>query len=210
MKLAGSVDLVSVLDALGKTRPVFHSEADLQHALAWEVHCADPSMVVRLETSLGSAGRLDLLFSRPDIGAHTALELKYMVRAWAGEVNQESFALKNQAAHDNRAYDVVRDIARVERLVQDRLGWNGFVIALSNDPLYWRRPAHGRATNAAAFRLYDGETLSGRCDWGPHTGAGTKKERKDPIELRGSYALNWQPYATVQSGEFRALVIEIQ
>ena len=34
---------------LRRTRPVFHSEADVQHALAWTAHLFEPSLRVRLE-----------------------------------------------------------------------------------------------------------------------------------------------------------------
>jgi len=41
-----------------------------------------------------------------------------------------------------------KDIARVERFVGDKRGWSGAVLVLTNDPSYWTRPGHGRATNA--------------------------------------------------------------
>jgi hypothetical protein len=33
-----SFDLPHLMDALAAQRPIFHSEADFQHALAWEIH----------------------------------------------------------------------------------------------------------------------------------------------------------------------------
>lgn len=50
MKLAGSVDLQDTLRELPRLRLVFHSEADFQLALAWQVQQHDPAMLVRLET----------------------------------------------------------------------------------------------------------------------------------------------------------------
>lgn len=49
--------------ALARVRPVFHGEADFQHAFAWEMHIADPSAKVRLETRPRPGIRLDLLAS---------------------------------------------------------------------------------------------------------------------------------------------------
>lgn len=42
------MSLDAVLERLALLRPVFHSEADFQQALAWEVHSIDPSLRVRL------------------------------------------------------------------------------------------------------------------------------------------------------------------
>ena len=47
-----------------------HSEAKFLNALAWVAHRSDPSLRVRLETSLGPGMRLDLQFSRPVLGTH--------------------------------------------------------------------------------------------------------------------------------------------
>ncbi len=60
----------------------------------------------------------------------------------------ERFELLSQGAQDIRAYDVVKDMQRVERFVEGQPGWSGWVPMLSNDPGYWSRPGHGRTTNA--------------------------------------------------------------
>ena len=72
--LAGGLPLDAVLAGLSAKRPVFHSEADFQHAFAWEVHLLDPRIEVRLETHPEPNVRLDLLLSRPDLDRHTAVE----------------------------------------------------------------------------------------------------------------------------------------
>ena len=43
------LDIHGLMSKLRKRRPIFHSEADFQHALAWEIHLANPSHQVRLE-----------------------------------------------------------------------------------------------------------------------------------------------------------------
>lgn len=209
--LAGTVPVDEVLARLAARRPVFHSEADMQHAFAWEAHQLDPLLEVRLETHPEPNVRLDLLLSRPDLGRHTAVELKYLTALWTGAVAGEAFALKNHGAQDIRAYDVVKDIARLERFVDGRPGWNGVFLAITNDPMYWRPVTHGRSTNADAFRIYEGITLNGVRAWGPNTGAGTMKNRTDPISLAGSYPLAWRDYARVDGtrGAFRALLLPV-
>lgn len=211
MLIAGSVDLDAALSALAWVRPVFHSEADFQHALAWQVHAADPLMRVRLEARAVSGERLDLWFGRPDLGLSTALELKYLCTSLDVVHDGERFVLPVQGAQDVRGYDVIKDVSRVERIVSQRVTHNGAVVAITNDPSYWTRPSHGRRTGAAAFRLYDGELVSGVRAWGPES-AGTQKYRKDAIELTGSYVMAWRDYsqpADVRGGRFRQLVIEI-
>jgi hypothetical protein len=204
-------DITSWLQTLRRSRPVFHSEADFQHALAWVIHQSDPSLRIRLETRPQSGMRLDLLVSRPDLSEHLALELKYFTAAWAGEVDSEHFQLLSQGAQDIRAYDVVKDIQRVEQLVNGQPGWAGAVLALTNDPGYWSRPGHGRVTNAQAFRIYEDEVISGTRAWGPGTGAGTRKGREASLLLRGTYRCNWTGYSALPGhlGNFRLLAITI-
>jgi hypothetical protein len=199
------------LAALRRSRQVFHSEADFQHALALAIAASDPGVGVRLETRPVPGMRLDLLASRPGRGRYLAVELKYLTAAWAGEADGEHFELLSQGAQDIRAYDVVKDVERVERLVGNRPSWSGLVLVLANDPAYWSRPAHGRATNADAFRIYEGQELSGTRAWGPRTGAGTMKDRTAAIELRGSYRCHWSEYSSLPGsrGTFQLLALAV-
>ncbi len=204
-------DIGTWLGTLRQSRPVFHSEADFQQALAWAIHVSDPSARVRLETRPAPGMRLDLLVWRPDLSSHLALELKYLTAAWSGEVNGEQFGLVSQGAQDIRAYDVLKDVHRVEQLVDGHPGWSGMVLVLSNDPSYWSRPGHGHATNADAFRIYEDQVISGSRAWGPGTGAGSMKDREAVIELRSGYRCRWSPYSALpgSKGEFRLLAIPV-
>lgn len=102
---------------------------------------------------------LDLLVTDLVDGGSLAVELKYLTDRWEGVVDGELFALLRHGAQDVRAYDCVRDFARVERAVAGGYAREGLVLVLANDPAYWRAPTHGRLTNADAFRLHDGLTL---------------------------------------------------
>lgn len=197
---------------MAEARPIFHSEADFQLALAWHVQRSDPAMRVRLETRPAQGVHLDLAFARRDLGRSTAVELKYLTRGWGGVFDGERYELKDHGAQDIRAYDVVKDIERVERFVSGIDGADGFVVVLTNDPGYWRAPKAADTANAAAFRLGEGVVLSGRRGWGPNTG-GTSKGREKVLELAGSYELHWADYATLPGGGrgsmFRQLVIPV-
>jgi len=155
---------------------------------------------------------LDLQVSDPLDGTSVAVELKYFTDGCNGNVGGEAFHLVRQSAQDVRAYDCVKDIGRVEELVQAGYATRGLVLVLANDPSYWRAPVHGRMTNAHAFRLHDGLVLDGSRAWGPNTGVGTSKGRENPIELRGRYALTWHDYSSRSGsqGRFRYLPIVVQ
>jgi hypothetical protein len=107
-RLAGVDDWADIwrwLAVLRRSRRVFHSEADFQHALALAITASDPGARVRLETRPLTGMRLDLLVSRPDLGGYLAVELKYLTAAWAGEDDGEHFEVLGQGAQDIRAYD---------------------------------------------------------------------------------------------------------
>jgi hypothetical protein len=209
--IAGSVDLGEALTRLARNRPIFHSEKDFQHSLAWQVHLLDPAMQVRLETRPAAGQRLDLMFFRRDLPAFTAVETKYLTALVDAEFDGEAFNLPNQGAQDIRAYDVLKDFERVESFVAEQPGWTGLVLVLTNDKSYWNSPGHDRATNAEAFRLFEGNVHTGVRDWGPLTGAGSRRNREEPISLRGSYTLNWRDFSDLggRNGKFRLLVVDV-
>ncbi len=209
--MADELVVGDVLETLSEQRQVFHSEADLQFAFAWTAKVLYSGVEVRLETHPEPNVRLDLQLNWPATGRYLAIELKYMTRRWEGKVGEEMFALKGHGAQDIRGYDVVKDVERVERFVEDRRGWSGYVVVLSNDPSYWQPCVHARQTNADSFRLSEGTLLSGQRDWGPRTGAGTLRGREKPIALRGKYTLRWQNFSSVEQPptEFRSLVVPV-
>lgn len=205
------VDLDEVLVGLAVERPVFHSEADFQQAFAWYAHTLDHTLRVRLETRPAPGVHLDVLLTSADGTRSTAVELKYLTARWAGEVEGEAFALTSQGAQDIRGYDVVKDICRVERFVEQRPGSDAAVVCLTNEASYWRPVSHGRQTNADAFRTYEGNRLHGIRDWGPLTGVGTRRGREPALPLRGDYQLRWRDYSALAgaAGVFRLLVVPV-
>jgi len=54
-------DLVAALSALAERRPVFHSERDFQHSLAWQIQLSCPEAQIRLEPRPRRGIHLDLL-----------------------------------------------------------------------------------------------------------------------------------------------------
>jgi hypothetical protein len=89
------IALQAALARLSTTRPVFHSEADFQHALAWDLHEHYPEASVRLEFRpplMADHVCIDLWLTGPTY--ITAIELKYKTRPLQTEVNGETFQLR--------------------------------------------------------------------------------------------------------------------
>ena len=96
------IDIDGLMAGLSKSRPIFHSEADFQHALAWQIHEEIPDCQVRLEFNLlpAQGKRLYLDIWLRALGV--AIELKYPTRKLELEWESEPFGLRNQAAQDIR------------------------------------------------------------------------------------------------------------
>src|SRR5690348_188236 len=106
MKKAKSVfDLRAFMAELSSTRPLFHSEADFQHAFAWHFHELFPTANVRLEYPVFTDKwiYLDLWLDAPDM--QLAIELKYKTLTLEIAHNNERFQLKNHSAQDIGRYD---------------------------------------------------------------------------------------------------------
>jgi len=208
MQLAAD-QLSTLLDALAVRRPAFHSEADLQHELAWELRASGAASAVRLERPFETAdGTINLDLAATTSAGRLAVELKYWKKRLDIHLSDEHFALKNQGAHDISRYDFWKDVWRLERLIGAGLADAGAAIVLTNDPGYWRQGRYG--TIDAAFRLHEGRVASGRLAWAESAGAGTTRGRTSPIDLRGEYAVRWRDYsAPGPEVAFRSLVIPV-
>jgi hypothetical protein len=206
------LDIHLLMKQLSRERPIFHSEADFQHALAWALHGAFPDGSIRLEMPFviaKNALHLDLLFVRA--GSTIAIELKYKTRGLTVQIGPERFALADQSAQDLARYDLAKDIQRLERIVADRPAAKGWVIFLTNDSAYWKLPA-SRETIDASFRIHEAHNLEGRLAWAPGASAGTTKGREAPILLIGKYPMIWHDYSRPSPssyGQFRYMALPI-
>ena len=206
------LDVTKLMSDLAHQRPVFHSEADFQHALAWRMHAERRTARIRLEWPVEWSDSEERIYV--DLYLPTrkvAVELKYLTRKLDLEREGERFALRNQGAQDIRRYDFLKDIERLERLSERTDVRTGFAILLTNDPTYWKPPRR-EGTVDAEFRLHEGRTVTGTMEWSEEASFGTKRGRDVPIHLSGSYALEWQDYGDEGDGDyqrFRYLAIRI-
>ena len=134
------LNIRELLTGLAESRKVFHSEADFQHALAWHIHQTMPKSQVRLEFPMPVEHRkmyVDIWLP----AEKNAIELKYVTRKSELEDNKETFALLNQGAQDQRRYDFLQDIHRLELMRSTpELCEAGYAVLLTNDPSYWNPP----------------------------------------------------------------------
>lgn len=206
------LDWREIMSQLAGNRPVFHAEADFQHALAWKLHEVLPDASIRLEYRPFKDERL-----YTDIWVRTqsdsiAIELKYLTRRLSAHVNGESFNLSDQAAQDISRYDFVKDIVRLERVVDAGHAAVGYAVLLTNDRGYWRSSTRSMTVDAA-FRIHEGRMLTGTSRWSATAGPGTTRGRDHPLNVRSTYTLQWTNYPAMAQDlteKFRYLVVEVR
>jgi len=204
-------DIAAVMASLATVRPVFHSEADFQFAIAQEIHKRHPLLDIRLEIPVFERKALDLLLRDPESNEAYAIELKYKKAFWTGIVVGENYKLANHGADDIGSYDILKDVMRIERIIDDRVASAGSVVTLTNDPVYWNVRSEGSAeTNAHLFRIHEGLVIAGTRAWGANTG-GSKKGREEDITLRGTYSCRWNDYSDQGGlrGTFRYITFDV-
>jgi len=205
------INVIEILSELAQKRPVFHSEADFQHAFAWEIHQRLASAAVRLEFPVSYQDQqlhLDIWVTQPR--TILAIELKYKTRALDVQVGTEKFGLKNHSAQDIGRYDFAKDVQRLEQVLVGQKRGSGYAILLTNDSAYWTAPSNDHTVDVD-FRLYNGRILEGTLGW-QGASAGTMRGRESVITLNGSYPLQWQDYSHLRAGSysrFRCLVVQV-
>ena len=207
------IDITAVLSELALQRQIFHSEADFQHALAWEIQRHLPSAAIRLEFPLVLADQqayIDIWIRQAN--AVLALELKCKTRALSVIVGGEKYRLKDQSAQDIARYDFAKDIQRLEQALAEYGQGKGvgYAILLTNDSAYWKLPRNNRTVDVD-FRLHVGRVLSGVLGW-RGAGKGTTRGRESPIVLKHRYPIKWHDYSRLNIGgynRFRYLAVRV-
>lgn len=201
--------LATALRTLAVRRPVFHSEADFQLALAWGIQTQHPDATIRLELRVLDRPRINLDVLVVIDGLRFALELKYLRAPLETTIDGETFVLV-AGAPDLDRYDTIKDVVRLDQLLAAGLVDAGAAVVLSDPPTFWQPTTTGRATGYDEFRIHEGSTLAGTMDWGPSAGPGTRRGRECPHSLTHTYRPSWQPYSRVAASrnrEFRSLVV---
>lgn len=205
------------MEKLSSHRPVFHSEADFQFALATVMSQDERVSRIRLERRIALRDHLrDRTHVNVDVlarldGQQVGLELKYPKRklectAFAdGEL--EDFQLP-EGAYDVDGPELWHDTARVERLIAEGEIAAGAAVMLSNYELWEPERLMGPRSKAHEFALYNtrvvqaGQTLAWR--------DATASIDTGPVWLQNEYRCLWRRYSTVGDcdAEFRYLVLK--
>jgi len=206
-------NIKDILKQLLEIRPIFHSEADFQYALAWEIQKHHPKAQIRLEINLPVFDKKEYI----DIWANIddkvyIIELKYKTKKINLEYNKEKFYLLNQGAQDVGRYDFIKDITRLERFISKHNNYIGYAIMLTNDDLYWRNPVRLNTVDAN-FRIHENRKIKGKLRWSDGASVGTKKGRENNLIIKDSYLMKWSDYSALkESGPnyFKFLLSEIK
>ena len=202
-----------VMRSLGAARPIFHSEADFQHAFAWELHQRRTDAAIRLERPVwGADGAMHLDFLMETSDQAIAVELKYKTKKMRVELLDEVFETSAHAGQPLGRYDFIKDVWRLEQISTRFPHIEGWAILLTNDSAYWRAAAESRGEVVDPhFRLHDGCVLEGELAWGERA-RGTRNKRERAHDLSGSYPLRWRDYSELAghpNGRFRYLALNI-
>ena len=205
-----TLDIHGLMQELSKSRPIFHSEADFQHALAWQIHETVPDSQIRLEYPFrndGSTMYLDIWLPTERI----AIELKYFTMKFDWDLNGEIFALKQHAAADLARKGFLQDVERLEGMINtsEHPVKAGHAILLTNAPTLWDESYTDkrRIPNDAEYHLNEGrEPIRGTLRWLYN---GEPNRKVNPVCLLGCYTTCWKDYLTFPSekngGFFRYL-----
>lgn len=204
-------DMQKILVELSEKRPVFHSEADFQHELAWLLHKKFPQANIRLEKPYENKnGKTEYVDIFVDIGGKKYfIELKYKTRKLKPEQEiiktkgeEERFCLKNQDAQDCGRYDFWKDVSKIESRIFENKNNLGYAIFLTNDVSYLKSPR--KNTYSYNFRTEDEREVK-KENFGYLLGY--NKGRKEKITIENSYKLEWQDYGNYG---FKFLLLEIK
>ncbi len=177
-------NIMQVIEGLSKRRKVFHSEADFQFALAWEINQLYPDIDVRLEYAYRVDDKIyhiDILILLRIKEKYIPIELKYKTKKESLSIDSEEFMLRSHGAQDLGKYDFIKDIVRLETLIsKDSAFIEGYAIMLTNDSSYWKGSKRKNIC-CADFDIGDNKQIVGSLKWAEHTGVGTMKSREKPL-----------------------------
>jgi hypothetical protein len=208
--------LMEVISSLSLKRPLFHSEADFQQALAWEIKNKFKSYEIRLEVR--KKGKKDLDKNKDyyiDIllitssGEQIPIELKYKTSSLAYIDNnkiKEEFLLKEHGAKDIGRYLFIKDIMRIEYLKNQNNISKGYVIFLTNESNYWIKS--NRKSVDENFKLFEDKVLPKNKFLVWNSNANWTKDFPK-LKLNSDYKINWINYSKVKDKEFKYIILEI-
>lgn len=208
------MDIKQILKTLSSKYYIFHSEADFQFALAWEIKLHYPDALVRLEVSPKENPNMHIDILVTFNNNVYPIELKYKTANYSCVYKDEFYNLKNHSAQDLGRYDYLYDVKRIEILKSTFSNFKeGYAIFLTNDPSYWLDPMKNNETICDLFRIHNGNIIHGERSWIGNPSEGTTKGRLEPIKLNNTYKIIWDNFSSLdKSGKniFKSLTLIIK
>lgn len=203
------MNIFNAMKTLSDERPIFHSEADFQFSLGWELKMLNNDLEIIMERPFQFNNKLGDdkdttkytdIFIKDGLNKY-GIELKYVTK----ELKTEKYKLKNHMATNLRRYDFYKDISRLESLKINKEIDKGYVIFLTNVPSY-QKSTSGMAKE---FNFADGCKISqGKYDWSGKKPTG-KSHRNEEIEIKQQYDCCWREYPENGSYGFKYILLEI-
>lgn len=244
LQLFGKVFLENIIKQLGKTPLVFNNEAEFKFELALKIkeyfNCKVRFEVLSRrngvqQTRLKNDYTDIVLEDNEDKNLKIPIELKYKTDLYEDKSN--NIYLKKHGAYDLGAYDFIRDIDRLQLLVNKQVNGKaveqdygsiigsydrGYAIILTNDHHYWTEPKNKNTINRE-FLIYGDKAGSGKISQGMHEWYDTNgvpglskaifndKSRQQSLFMRTDYDYQWQQYLNVNkdNGDFRFMIVEV-
>ncbi len=204
-------DLDRLMHGLSQARPILHSREDFRLSLLAHICKVLPDCQFQLKFPISIQRKthyIDIWLESERLG----IELIYTTRGLELDWGNEKYLLREHGGQPPRRYQFLRAVQRIEQATSSGPARMGYVILLTNNPDYWNPPSK-RDVIDAAFRLHHGREVAGELMWSEYAGEGTTRGKKDPIDLLGSYNLNWRDYSRfgwATNQQFRYLAVEIQ
>lgn len=200
-------DLEKVIIKLREKRPVFHSEADFQFALAWEIQKEYSESKIRMEyppyVAISNDNKhIDILVQHE--GSFYPIELKYKTAELSKDYEGEPYNLKKHSGKSDNVYKFVKDICRIESLAKALDNFeHGYTLWLTNDRYYWNEP-RSYTYGYVEFSVHQGAIKTGTMNWNNLGG-------KPPLTLRNEYTINWKEYSNLggNNGEFKYALLQV-
>ncbi len=212
-------DIEKCISQLKERRKIFHSEADFQFALAWEIQNLYQYANIRLEYSPKefSEWHIDIIVYIDN--KCIPIELKYKTASYEFtppkdnfHIGHETYKLKTHGAQNLGNYDFVKDVERLEKLSTALPEYyKGYAIWLTNDKAY-KKPPSKSGTQYEQFSVHENSVKTGEMEWLLNPSDGTIKGREKNITLKDKYKINWKQYSLIgdNNGEFYYCVVPVK
>lgn len=202
---------------LKEKNKIFCSEKHLQTIFGYEVlkqynDCVCIPEYPLIDSNNGRTKHLDLLIkvNNKKIG----IEFKYIVKKYKEVIDGVEYNLRNHSALDIRRYDCLKDISRLEALIEAGKIDDGYFLLITNDSKLWEN-INNNETSDKEFRFYDGGKITaGKKKWQNKAKSGTTKNRNKELVIHNEYNVGFKEYSKLNpangSNIFKYLLIEIK